>query len=162
MTTRTRSRTRRRVAATAAVGALALAVPTAALAGGSSASLKADLVGSLTEDAPVFGVNPGGLDWDVPAGSVHLHGGKLHVDVRGLVFTEGPFAGTAGPVAAVSASVYCGGAAAATTAAVPLSSAGDAKVRAEVALPDRCVAPVVLVHPGTNTGVFIAATGLLS
>lgn len=40
-----------------------------------------------------------------------------------------------------------------------LSAAGDAVLDTAVALPARCLAPVVLVHPNANKDVFIAATG---
>ena len=47
----------------------------------------------------------------------------------------------------------------ATTAVVPFSSAGDAKIHARVTLPERCIAPVVLLNPRGNPAVYIAVTG---
>jgi len=59
----------------------------------------------------------------------------------------------------VAASVACNGAVVATTAVVPFSSTGDARIRATVALPERCIAPVVLLNPRGNAAVYIGVTG---
>jgi hypothetical protein len=46
-----------------------------------------------------------------------------------------------------------------TTDSVPLSRQGNARIRAHVTVPDRCLAPVLLVHPNGSTARYIAATG---
>jgi hypothetical protein len=45
------------------------------------------------------------------------------------------------------------------TAAVPLSSSGDARIDARVDLPSKCLAPAVLINPNGNTAAYIAASG---
>lgn len=59
----------------------------------------------------------------------------------------------------MSATIACNGMAIATTAAVPFSSSGDAEVKARVNLPDRCLAPAVLINPNGNAAAYLAATG---
>ena len=81
--------------------------------------------------------------------------GRLDLRVEGLVIP-----GVGNPVASVMATLYCNGAAAATSAAFPLSPAGDARFRGSLMLPTTCVAPVVLINPaGGDQAVYIAATG---
>jgi hypothetical protein len=59
----------------------------------------------------------------------------------------------------VSATVVCNGRDLRTTAPVPFSAGGDAQIEAHVTLPERCLAPAVLLNPLGNAGVYIAATG---
>jgi len=47
----------------------------------------------------------------------------------------------------------------ATTAVAPFSPTGDARIRATVTLPQRCIAPVVLLNPRGNALVYIGVTG---
>jgi len=126
--------------------------------------------------APVVGSNPGvtiggvpsgGAPWVVRHGSAVLtDGGRLRVDVRGLVL---PSAGnTAGPVTQVAASVVCGDVVAATSGVANLTTTGDAEIRAKLTLPSPCLGAIVLVRvAGVNGTVlaapsaFIAATGLV-
>lgn len=125
--------------------------------GGGRTILTAEVAGSLTTDPVLFGaVAPGGADWVIGDGDVKLrHDGRLDVKVEGLVLTSTG----ANPVATVSASVACNGAVVATTAAVPFSPTGDVRIRATVALPQRCIAPVVLLNPRGNPAVYIGVTG---
>jgi hypothetical protein len=107
-------------------------------------------------------VAPGGLPWVLDSGQARLrHDGRLSVRVRGLVLPGPPGNGTPGPITTVTASLYCGDdtTAAATTASVPLSSAGNARINERVTLPAKCLAPVVLVHPNGGAAAYIAATG---
>lgn len=53
----------------------------------------------------------------------------------------------------------CNGERVATTAAAPLSTAGNAQIKDTVTLPNRCLAPAVLINPNGNAAVYIAATG---
>ncbi len=126
--------------------------------------------------APVVGSNPGitiagvasgGAPWVVRHGTAVLtDGGRLRVDVRGLVL---PSAGnTAGPVTQVAASVVCGDAVAATSGVANLTTTGDAEIRAKLTLPSPCLGAVVLVRvAGVNGTVlaaptaWIAATGVI-
>jgi hypothetical protein len=123
---------------------------------------QATLAPSVPSDPVLHGVSPGGLPWVLDSGQARLrHDGRLSVRVRGLVLPGPPGNGTPGPITTVNASLYCGDdtTAAATTATVPLSSAGDARISQRVTLPAKCLAPVVLVHPNGNAAAYIAATG---
>lgn len=125
--------------------------------GGGRTILRAEIAGSLTTD-PVLAQNvaPGGADWVIDRGEARLReDGRLSVRVDGLVLTSTG----ANPVTTVAASVACNGAVVATTAVVPFSSTGDATIYATVALPERCIAPVVLLNPRGNAAVYIGVTG---
>jgi hypothetical protein len=158
-----------RLAAAAVLAAGAAAAPASAAAaadsyGGGRVVFSSTLVGSVPTDPTVHGVAPGQLPWAERAGSAQLSAnGRLKVKIKGLVFTEGPFTGTAGPVTSVSASLYCGAdssGAVDTTATVALTSAGNGRIDEVLDVPDRCIAPTVLVHPFAATGFYIAATGI--
>jgi hypothetical protein len=88
--------------------------------------------------------------------------GKFDLRVKGLVFAS---TGTARPVTAISASLYCGAdsspaAAGDTTQQVPISRKGDARIRdAHLTVPGTCLAPVILVHPNGDTMHYIAVDG---
>jgi hypothetical protein len=124
---------------------------------------QATLAPSVPSDPMIHGVAAGGLPWVLDSGQARLRrDGRLSVRVRGLVLPGPPGNGTPGPVTTVNASLYCGSdttPAVATTASVPLSSAGDARIKERVTLPAKCLAPIVLVHPNGGAGVYIAATG---
>jgi len=128
--------------------------------------LSGSLAPSVPSDPAVHGVAAGALPWVLDRGTVRLQaGGRLRVELRGLVIPiahGGLPAGTARPVTTVSASLYCApdaAAAAATTAAAPISESGDATIDDTIALPAGCLAPTVLVHPNGGAGAYIAATG---
>ena len=120
-------------------------------------------------DSLLRGVSAAGLPWTVAEGEVELDGsGELKVEVTGLVFSAGPFAGTTGPVTAVRASLTCEGVSGpvAITSPVPLSPEGDAEIEETITLPPTCVGPIVLVNLAALTGgplpapgFWIAATG---
>lgn len=150
-------------AAIGAVLAVAALSASAALADGHPADhddgggtlLRSGVGGSQPSDHPLFGATPGGAPWVVTQGMARLSSqGDLRVSVTGLVIP-----GRGNPLPTLSASVYCTGERVATTGTVPFSAAGDAVLDTAVALPSRCLAPVVLVHPNANKDVFIAATG---
>lgn len=140
-----------------ALVAASLLSGTAAVAGGTSTDLlKAPLQGSVLSDPPLFGAVRGGAPWVITAGEAKLASdGTIKVSLDGLLI---PGVGV-GPVRTVSATVACNGTAVATTAAVLFSPAGDAEIKARVNLPDRCLAPAVLINPNGNAAVYIAATG---
>jgi hypothetical protein len=117
--------------------------------------------------APIFGSNPnitiasvgsGGAPWIVRHGTAVLtDGGKLRVDVRGLVL---PSAGnTAGPITDVAASVVCGDSVAATSGVVGLTNNGDAEIRAKLTIPSPCLGAIVLVRVAGVNGNVLAAPG---
>jgi hypothetical protein len=81
--------------------------------------------------------------------------GTVKVDLTGLLI---PNVGV-GPVHTVTATVVCNGLRVATTGPVPLSAEGNAEIKQQVDLPDRCLAPAVLVNANGNANVYIAATG---
>lgn len=124
--------------------------------------LRSGLVGSTPPPAgpSLFGVPPGGAPWVADEDSSVRVGrdGRMVVRVRGLVIPTAPANGT-NPVPQLSASLVCNGAIAATTAAVAFDTAGDARIRTTVAVPSPCLAPAVLIHPNSNTAVYIAASG---
>lgn len=113
----------------------------------------------------IAGVGSGGAPWVVRRGfAVLTDDGRLRADVRGLIL---PSTGNTGPVTEVSASVVCGGTVVATSAAVPLSTKGDAEIHAKLQIPTPCFAPAVLIRvAGVNgnalpaPGPWIAATGV--
>lgn len=121
-----------------------------------SAMLRSSVQGSLTTDPPLFGVTPGGAPWQITRGLARVGmSGDIAVDVRGLII---PTRGN-NPVPALAASLACNGHVVATTAVVPFSSEGDAQIRAQVTVPERCLAPAVLLNPNGNPAVYIAVTG---
>jgi hypothetical protein len=82
--------------------------------------------------------------------------GRIEVKVEGLVIAG---RGTVG-IAAVTASLYCGGELVGTTAPAPLSLDGDAEIRDTIAAaPDECLAPAVFVSPDGRPNVYFAVTG---
>lgn len=142
--------------AAAATTAGLLIAPAASGEGNGLTVLHADVAGSLPSDPALFGVSPGGAPWVVDHGDVRLRSGRLDVRVSGLII---PTTGV-NPVTELAASVVCNGAVVATTATVAFSPEGDAQIDAAVTLPDRCLAPVVLLNPRGNPAVYIAATGV--
>ena len=144
--------------ATFVAGAL-LAVGGLAASGAVAASsarplLQAPVQGSQLSDPPLFGATRGGAPWVITSGSAQVTSDAVQVVVVGLVIP-----GRGNPLPTLSASIACNGAIVSTTAAVPFSSAGNAQIRARVALPDRCLAPAVLLNPNGNAAVYIAASG---
>jgi hypothetical protein len=124
------------------------------------------LAPSLVGDPAIHGVAAGGAPWALDRGRARIDSaGRIRVDLRGLVIpiAHGTFpANTARPVTTVTASLYCGGdatAAAATTAAAPISEDGDATIADTIQLPATCLNPTVLVHPNGNAGAYIALPG---
>ncbi len=158
----------RRLTLLAATCAVAVAAaPGIALAqggdDGDETLLRSGLVGSTrpAEGGPtIFGVASAGANWIVDEGVVKVRrDGRINLSVEGLVIPTPPQNGT-NPIESLTASVYCNGVVADTTALFPLSvPEGDGHVRADLTLPDTCVAPVVLLHPRGNAAVYIAASG---
>lgn len=111
-----------------------------------------------------------GKIWKLKSGKAELKSnGQLEVEVRGLVLndpTTEAYNGTPDGVDGVAAAVLCsspeGMKIAAQTEVVPLAKSGDAKVKAKVALPGGCIAPVVVLRERYegNIGGWLAATGM--
>jgi hypothetical protein len=124
--------------------------------------LKASLAPSLTTDPTFHGVAPGGAPWVLKRGAVEIkRSNRIELIVKGLVI---PSLGTPGPVNTINASLYCGAdsnrTAADTSKQVPISRKGNARIRdRSFAVPDTCLAPVVLVHPNGDPTHYIAVDG---
>jgi hypothetical protein len=141
------------LAGSALVPAGALATPAA------KASLSTSLVPSVPSEPMLHGVKAGGAPWVLKQGTFRLLGnGQVVVIIRGLVIPE---LGTPGPVKTVAASLYCGNetTAAATTASVPISEAGDAMIVGRVSLPASCQTPAVLINPNGIGSIYITTSG---
>jgi hypothetical protein len=134
-----------------------------------NAVLRSALFGSKTPahgGPTLFGVAPGGIDWVINGKGKAKVGrdGRVRVQIKGLVFAEGPNVGK-NTVPQLAATVYCGGTALGTTKAVPFSPEGDAVIDDTLATapPSPCLVPAVLINPapaGTPvTGTYIAASG---
>jgi hypothetical protein len=119
------------------------------------------LAPSQPTDPSFHGVAPGNVPWVLKNGSVKIgRNGHFDLRLRGLVITT---TGTARPVATISASLFCGAdtttTPAVTTAQVPISAGGNARIHQKVTLPATCLAPIVLVHPNGGTTRYISVTG---
>ena len=119
------------------------------------------LAPSVPTDPAIHGKAAGGVPWSLERGRVAINRkGGFKLGVEGLVITG---TDSARPVTTISASLFCGAdagpAPAATTAAVPISEDGDARIKERIALPAACLAPIVLVHPNGNTARYIALSG---
>jgi hypothetical protein len=124
--------------------------------------LATSLVPSVPKDPALLGVAPGTVPWVLRSGEASLRrDGRLDVDIRGLVIPAAPFTGTTGPVKTVNASLYCGGSSmpVGTSPQVPISTDGNAKIDATIALPSKCQIPILLIHPNGASGVYIASSG---
>jgi hypothetical protein len=124
--------------------------------------LRSSLVPSLPADAAIHGVAPGTVPWVLDRGSVRLRGdGRLRLRVEGLVIPPPAGTNTAGGVTSITASLFCGAGTTptATSTAVPLTSAGDARIDQRLTFTGACLAPVVFVHPNGGAARFIAVSG---
>lgn len=118
--------------------------------------LSAPLVGSLTTDPVLAGVSPGGADWTVSRSTVKVWAdGRVDVKVRDLVLTSTG----ANPVTTASASLVCGGVVVDTVGPVAYDADGDARVKGRFDVPDRCLAPAVLLNPASRLTTYIGVTG---
>jgi hypothetical protein len=147
-----------------AVG-LANALPAHAAGG-----LKASMAACPQDGTAIGGVNSCGKIWNIKSGKAELDAsGKLEIEVRGLVLNDPTLPadvnGTADGVKEVVGSIVCSGEGASTvvaeTARFPLSTSGEAKIKAKVNLPKGCAAPIVLVREiwEGKVGGWLAATG---
>ena len=159
---------------------LALMLVLSATLSGSVSTAKADEVTILEFDtmvgvpqgltgtqAPIRGVNGGGLPWTIGSAKGELKAdGELEVKVQGLVFAAGPNVGK-NTVASFRAIVSCLTDTGAVqnvmtdpfpaTVGAAVDGGGNAEIEATVALPHPCIAPIIFVtSPG---GAWFAVTG---
>ena len=126
----------------------------------------AGLTGAQSQ-SPLRGINGGGIPWVLSSASGELSvSGKLEVNVTGLVLAAGANAGS-NPAATFRALVSCitstGSVQNILTDPFPAttgpatSGGGNAKIEANVTLPQPCIAPIIFI---TNAGgSWFAATG---
>lgn len=116
---------------------------------------------------PIRGINGGGLPWKLRSASGELRDtGELDIKIRGLVFADGPNL-DANTVPAFRAIVSCLGADGSVqnvmtdpfpaTTGPASSGGGNARIKATVALPQPCIAPIIFVT--SPNGAWFAATG---
>jgi hypothetical protein len=149
----TRTRTIRLALALTLLGVLTLGASATAAAGGQKI-FESSMAGLATPGQVIDGVTAAGAPWSIDEGKAILFAnGRLHVEVEGLIVT----ALGRNPATTGKAVVSCNGVVAATTAAVPFSSTGDAEVDAFVSLPSPCFGPSVFFT--SAGGSWFAATG---
>jgi len=126
----------------------------------------ANLVGSSVGQQ-VAGVMSGGAPWKIAVGEAALvSSGQIAIEIRGLLISGGTANNTVGPVTMVDASLVCGDVVAATTKAVPLSTAGNAQIVDTIKVPNPCIAPALLIRVAAITtgavanGPFIAVNAI--
>jgi hypothetical protein len=160
----------------ALVAALAILAAIPAAAGGGRTILRSQVLVGLPAaytgtQAPIRGVNGGGLPWVLDFGRVELaQGGWLDLKVKGLVIDpDDPTAierglGGVNPSATFRVIVSCltasGGTQNVTSDPFPASSGlggGDADASFQLAIPDPCIAPIVFVT--SAGGAWFASTG---
>ena len=124
----------------------------------------------LRDTNPIRGVPGGGLPWVIADGRGSLKaGGKLDIDVKGLVLADDPAVPPAlrltNPIPMFRAIVSCmiidgngnPSFVNVSTDGFPADSAGNSKIDASVELPSACFAPIIFVtSPG---GAWFAVTG---
>jgi hypothetical protein len=119
----------------------------------------------------IGGVNSCGKIWNLKSGDAKLDdNGSLDIRVKGLVLNDPTLPadvnGTADGVKQVVGSVVCSGGGSskvvAETGRFPLSTTGEAHIKAKLDLPKGCVAPVVLVREiwEDKIGGWLAASGM--
>jgi hypothetical protein len=116
---------------------------------------------------PIRGINGGGIPWAIRSGKGELTAdGRLEIKVRGLVLAAGANAGS-NPAATFRAIVSCLGSDASVqnvmtdpfpaTTGPASAGGGNARVKADLTLPQPCIAPIVFVT--SAGGSWFASTG---
>ncbi|MGH2455965.1 MAG: hypothetical protein ACRDHD_06890 [Candidatus Limnocylindria bacterium] len=161
-----------RVALLLATLGLLLSLPSAAVSAKVPKILEFDTMVGVPEaltgsQAPIRGVNGGGIPWTLTAGRGELTtSGHLEIQVDGLVLADGMNAGN-NPIPSFRGLVSCldadGMVQNVSTDLFPAitgpagADGGDAKIEADLALPQPCIAPIVFVTSGG--GSWFASTG---
>jgi hypothetical protein len=148
-----------------AASALALTLaPSAAFAhdGHGHDLLRSDLTPSLPTDAPIDGVNPGALPWQLAEGSVRVRSdGRTDVRIEGLQIPRN--GGADNPIPFVEAVLYCGGSAVADSGPQAMTvPGGDARFRVQLSVPSTCTDATVLISPSTAVGKVYIASAVVS
>ena len=120
------------------------------------------LAPTVPGDPTLHGNAAGAAPWVLKFGRARLRqDGRLDVKIRGLVIPPPTGNGTPGPVTTVRAALFCGNdtTPAGTTPSVPLSTAGNARIRSQLSLPAKCLAPALLIQPNGSSTVYITANG---
>jgi hypothetical protein len=146
------------VLAAAVAASTAVAGPAAvnAHSDGPEILLRARIVGAQEGDPALFGAITGSNPWSESRSRVVITtDGWVDVRIRDLINLQEGF----NPLFILHIGVACNGEIVARTAPVPFDQDGDARVHERVTLPDRCLAPAVLVHPLDRTSSYIAASG---
>jgi hypothetical protein len=150
-------------------GILALGLVLQAPAGSNSQVLEFDTMAPVDSPFtgstnPVRGINGGGVPWRLASAKGELTAdGRLEIKIEGLVIA----ASGMNPISAFRGVVNCLTPASPTTGVnrvtdpAPATTAGDAKIEADLALPTPCIAPIVFVTNGTVSppGAWFAITG---
>jgi hypothetical protein len=117
--------------------------------------------------APIRGINGGGLPWTVGSASGELKAnGELEISVQGLVLAAGTNAGS-NPISSFRAAVSCLQSDGSTmnvftdpfpaTTGPASAGGGNAEIEAQLSLPQPCIAPIIFVtSPGR---AWFASTG---
>jgi hypothetical protein len=164
---------RRLWALLAVVAALVIVAAIPAAAGGAGKTIlhSQTLVGVPAAftgtQAPIRGVNGGGLPWVVAFGRVELsQGGWVDVKVKGLVIDPAAASANAGsnpsPTFRVLVSCLTSAGAISNTLSDPFPAttglgAGNAAAELQLAIPSPCIAPIVFVT--SAGGAWFASTG---
>jgi hypothetical protein len=133
----------------------------------SMVGVPAGLTGAQSQ-APLRGINGGGLPWTIGEASGELReNGHLEISVQGLVLAAGANTGS-NPVATFRATVSCVSSTGAfinvqtepfpATTGPASAGGGNAEIETDVQLPQPCIAPIIFVT--NNNGAWFAATGL--
>jgi hypothetical protein len=122
--------------------------------------IRADLTPSTPTDAPINGVNPGGLPWVLDRGQVRWRdNGRVDVRIEGLQIPRN--GGEDNPIPAIDAVLYCDGMMAADSGPQPLTVPdGDARFRVMVDSPSRCHDATVLISPSTAVGLAFISSAM--
>lgn len=116
---------------------------------------------------PIRGINGGGLPWQLTSARGELTtSGHLEIEVQGLVLAAGANAGS-NPIGIFRGLVSCLGSDGSiqnrltdpfpATTGPASEGGGNAKIEADVELPEHCIAPIIFVT--NNNGAWFAATG---
>jgi hypothetical protein len=122
--------------------------------------IRADFTPSMPTDAPINGVNPGGLPWVLDRGQVRWRdNGRVDVRIQGLQIPRN--GGEDNPIASIDAVLYCDGMMAADSGPQPMTVPdGDARFRAMVATPSTCHDATVLISPSAAVNVAYIASAM--
>jgi hypothetical protein len=153
------------VATVGAASALALTVMPAAAQASQARHhghnlIRADFTPSMPTDAPINGVNPGGLPWVLDRGHVRWRdNGRVDVRIQGLQIPRN--GGEDNPIPSIAAVLYCDGMMAADSGPQPMTvPGGDARFRAMVATPSTCHDATVLISPSTAVNLAYIASAM--